>query len=68
MLVIVMNKIALCEDSGAAVSRHSTMQKKLGVLFGLGIPGGKQDWAKSCINPLTAECWTSQEEWGREEG
>jgi len=44
------------------------MQKKLGVLFGLGIPGGKQDWAKSCINPLTAECWTSQEEWGREEG
>jgi len=38
--------------------------KKTWVLFGPGIPAGKQDWAKSCINPLTAERWTSQEEWG----
>ncbi len=30
MLAIVVNKIALCEDSGAAVRRHWTMQKKLG--------------------------------------
>jgi hypothetical protein len=42
VLVVVMNKIALCEDSGAAVRRHWTMQKKLGVLFGLGIPGASK--------------------------
>jgi hypothetical protein len=30
VLVVVVNKISLCEDSGAAVRKHWTMQKKLG--------------------------------------